>query len=326
MARIRSIKPEFWDDRKLAKRTSRDARLLYIALWNLADEHGRVNGDPQWIKGQVFPYEDDLDAIAVEKLLAELEAEDIGAVVAYEADGDPYLYLPKLAKHQRLEPEKVASRLPAPPAEPCPAGDREQRGAPPYAPRDGETARGARERYLRDGWKPHGADSSEPRADSPERDAETPALLYGAGSRTHVAGSRGAARSSAGAPPRSHGDGLTEIPDDFAPTDAMRRWANQTYPGLDLDHETAQFTRYWRSEGKRKKSWADAWQKWIADSHKRMSQARSSPPAGRRQQTPDDDYAAAMQRIQARKENSDEAGADRDDRAAGQVGLPPAAD
>ena len=38
MARIRSIKPEFWDDRKLAKRASRDARLLYIALWNLADE------------------------------------------------------------------------------------------------------------------------------------------------------------------------------------------------------------------------------------------------------------------------------------------------
>ena len=32
MARIRSVKPEYWDDRKLAKRTSRDARLLYIAL------------------------------------------------------------------------------------------------------------------------------------------------------------------------------------------------------------------------------------------------------------------------------------------------------
>ena len=35
--------------------------------------------------------------------------------MAYEASGDPYLYLPKLSRHQRLEPEKVRSRLPGPP-------------------------------------------------------------------------------------------------------------------------------------------------------------------------------------------------------------------
>ena len=115
MARIRSIKPEYWDDRKLAKRTSRDARLLYIALWNLADERGRLNGDPVWIKGQVFSYDDDLDVPAVTKLLDELAAIDVGAVVPYEVDGDPYLYLPKLAKHQRLD-RTVPSRLPEPPA------------------------------------------------------------------------------------------------------------------------------------------------------------------------------------------------------------------
>jgi hypothetical protein len=114
MARIRSIKPEYWDDRKLAKRTSRDARLLYIALWNLADERGRLNGDPVWIKGQVFSYDDDLDVPAVTKLLDELAACDVGAVVPYEVDGDPYLYLPKLAKHQRLD-RTVPSRLPEPP-------------------------------------------------------------------------------------------------------------------------------------------------------------------------------------------------------------------
>lgn len=248
MARIRSIKPEFWDDRKLARRASRDARLLYIALWNLADEHGRLNGDPQWIKGQVFAYDDDIDAGTVAKLLDELEAPGLEAVVAYEAEGDPYLVLPKLGRHQRLEPGKVASRLPAPP----------------------EDSR---------------AHSSAPRADEPGPPADSSALLYGAGSMEQGAGSRGAARRPDRAepdpkPPRPpDASGLHELPDDFAVTGAMRRWANAEYPGLNLDEETAQFCRHWRGEGRRKKSWPDAWQKWIADSHKRMSHAaaRASP-------------------------------------------------
>lgn len=68
-----------------------------------------------------------------------------------------------------------------------------------------------------------------------------------------------------------------EIPEDFRPTEAMLRWANATYPGLDLDFETDQFCRHWRSEGRRKKSWPDAWQKWIADSHQRLNRTRASP-------------------------------------------------
>lgn len=110
------MKPEYWLDRKLARGASRDARLLYIGLWNYADEHGRLHGDPAVIKGQVFPYDD----IAVTPLIEELEA--LGRVQAYEFEGDPFLFLPMLAKHQRLEPAKAKSRLPDPPdpsAEPC---------------------------------------------------------------------------------------------------------------------------------------------------------------------------------------------------------------
>jgi hypothetical protein len=152
MARIRSIKPEFWDDRKLARRVCRDGRLLYIALWNLADEQARLNGDPQWIKGKVFPYDDDIDAGTVAKLLDELAAPVLGAVVLYEADGDPYILLPKLARHQRLEPAKVPSRIPSP------SGSR--------------------------------ADESAPRADEVAPGADESALLYVAGSREQGAGSR----------------------------------------------------------------------------------------------------------------------------------------
>lgn len=157
MARIRSIKPEFWTDRKLA-RLSRDARLLYISLWNLADEHGRVHGDTRYIKGHCLPYDDDLSLAAVDGLLRELEL--ASRVHRYEVDGDPFLFLPKLASHQRLEPTKVPSRLPEPPA---------------HAQNTPDTP------------------SSEPRADSSARDAdlsEPSVALQVAGSRLQVAGSR----------------------------------------------------------------------------------------------------------------------------------------
>lgn len=111
MSRIRSIKPEFWNDRKLA-RLSRDARLLYIAMWNLSDEHGRLHGDARYIKGHCFPYDDDMTLDDVDALLSELE--DAGRVQRYEHDDDPYLFLPTLGRHQRLEAAKQPSRLPDP--------------------------------------------------------------------------------------------------------------------------------------------------------------------------------------------------------------------
>lgn len=269
MARIRSVKPEFWDDRKLARRASRDARLLYIALWNLADEHGRLNGDPQWIKGQVFSYDDDLDTAAIGRLLRELADPALGAVVMYESGGDPYLFLPKLARHQRLEPGKVKSRLPEPPLT-CEPPDRPD----PDPPR---------------------ADSSEHRADSSEPDAGSSALLYVAGSMEHGAGSRGAARGRVrDTPTVPH-----ELPEDFAATDAMRRWAHQTYPGLDLNFETAQFCRHYRSTGQKRKSWPVQWQKWIADSHQRASSASRASPGRSRQAETDELFDNAMRIAQA---------------------------
>lgn len=114
MARIRSIKPEFWGDLNLAH-LSRDARLLYIALWNQCDEHARMHGDPRWVKGHCLPYDDDLNLGGVNALLEELAR--ARRITRYVVDGAPYLFLPKLADHQRLEPDKSASRHPAPPGE-----------------------------------------------------------------------------------------------------------------------------------------------------------------------------------------------------------------
>jgi hypothetical protein len=114
MARIRSVKPEFFQDQDLAVEVpNRDARLLYIGLWGLADEHGRLRGDAFGIKGQLFAYDPDLTPDVIDKLIDMLV--DTGRAVRYTVRSSVYLFLPKLAGNQRLEPAKVPSRLPPPP-------------------------------------------------------------------------------------------------------------------------------------------------------------------------------------------------------------------
>lgn len=55
MARQRFIWPAIWDDPDLG-RLDAEARLLYIGCFSLADDEGRILGDPVYLKTQVFRY------------------------------------------------------------------------------------------------------------------------------------------------------------------------------------------------------------------------------------------------------------------------------
>jgi hypothetical protein len=57
----------------------------------------------------------------------------------------------------------------------------------------------------------------------------------------------------------------------------MRRWVVGTFPGLDPEFETEQFISHFRAEGRRKRNWHDAWQKWIRDSAKYASRRSNTP-------------------------------------------------
>ena len=59
MARIRTIKPEFWEDEELCALPIQ-ARLLYIGTWNFADDNGVLLTSIKWIKSKVFPFDDTL--------------------------------------------------------------------------------------------------------------------------------------------------------------------------------------------------------------------------------------------------------------------------
>jgi hypothetical protein len=106
MARIRTIKPEYWSDGDLLT-ISRDARLFYIGLWNFADDNGVLNYDLIGIKAKIFP----ADNIKIERLLAELSK--IKKVLEYENNGKKYLFVKNLTNHQVIDrPRK--SNLPLP--------------------------------------------------------------------------------------------------------------------------------------------------------------------------------------------------------------------
>lgn len=71
MPRIRTVKPEFWEDEKVAC-LSRDARLMYIGCFNLADDEGLLRWSPAYLKSALFMYDDDLDTTDVKGLMDEI--------------------------------------------------------------------------------------------------------------------------------------------------------------------------------------------------------------------------------------------------------------
>lgn len=104
MARIRTVKPEFWTDRRVGE-CSPNARLLFIATWNFADDHGGLDRSAKQLKAQAFPYDD----INCEPLVKELL--DAGLLVEYEVAGDKYLHIKHFRKHQRIDKPQNA-RIP----------------------------------------------------------------------------------------------------------------------------------------------------------------------------------------------------------------------
>lgn len=99
MARIRSIKPEFPQSESMG-RVSRDARLLFVMLWPICDDHGRTRAASRMLASLLFPYDSDAPAL-MDGWLAELERE--GCIRRYVVDGSTYLEVCKWLKHQKID-------------------------------------------------------------------------------------------------------------------------------------------------------------------------------------------------------------------------------
>lgn len=128
MARIRTIKPEFWTD-DLIGSLSREQRLLFIASWNLADDEGLLRWSAPFLKGAVFPFDDDISVKAVDTMMTALVS--AGVLFSYVGgrSQQALAYIVNFHKHQKIN-RPSPSRLPPPPV-----SDPTVRGM--YAARDG---------------------------------------------------------------------------------------------------------------------------------------------------------------------------------------------
>lgn len=96
MARIRTIKPDFWRDENLAA-ISPEAALLAIGLLNHADDEGYFNAHPKLIESDIFPLRELSRPITV--MVDELFR--IGYIQLFEgADGKRYGHIYNFSKHQ----------------------------------------------------------------------------------------------------------------------------------------------------------------------------------------------------------------------------------
>ena len=109
MARIRSIKPEFFTDEKIAD-LSPTARYLFIGMWCFCDDQGIHQASAKQIKMEIFPA-DDLSLDAITSLLNELL--DLHLLEEYEVEGKRW-WIVKGWKHQKIEKPNKKHPYPEP--------------------------------------------------------------------------------------------------------------------------------------------------------------------------------------------------------------------
>ena len=109
MARIRTIKPHFWEDAGVGSLT-REARLTFIALWTFADDLGVVVANPVWLKTRIYPY-DTIQLRVFKGWLDELLQNGFISLLSYR--DERFYYLPSFVRHQLINrPNKDDVNLP----------------------------------------------------------------------------------------------------------------------------------------------------------------------------------------------------------------------
>lgn len=106
MARIRTIKPEFWTDEDMAE-VSEAACLLAIGLLNYADDEGYFNANPKLIKAAVFPIRE--PSVTIPVMLRELSNHGYLSMFS-TSDNRHFGVINNFARHQvvnKPKPSKI---------------------------------------------------------------------------------------------------------------------------------------------------------------------------------------------------------------------------
>jgi len=119
MARIRTIKPDFFRSKTIARLTP-EQRITFVGLWVHADDEGRCELDLELIKADVWPRERSTCDILTDLVALERESLIIHYVVTEPSVSTPapltersLIAVTGFSEHQRIN-RRTASRLPAP--------------------------------------------------------------------------------------------------------------------------------------------------------------------------------------------------------------------
>ncbi len=110
MARQRFIHPEIWTSENFLELTFQQ-RLLFIGMFSLADDEGRIKANPKFLKASIFP----ADYVKPEEITNDLIAlYKRNSIVLYKTDEGEFAHLPKWSKYQKPKYPQ-SSKLPVPP-------------------------------------------------------------------------------------------------------------------------------------------------------------------------------------------------------------------
>lgn len=151
MPRIRSLKPEFFDDEELCQLKPL-ARLLFAGLWCWADREGRLKDQPTRLKNSILGY----DKADGNRLLSDLAGANM--IIRYEVEGTGYIQIRHFLRHQRPHLKEVPSTYPEPPSTPTQNGEEhpprsvhcppEGKGTDPDPDPEGEIQKGREQRFA----------------------------------------------------------------------------------------------------------------------------------------------------------------------------------
>ena len=268
MARIRTIKPEFWSDEDIAK-LAFEHRLLFIGLWNHADDQGLIENRPTQLRIRIFPL-DDVDVEAGINHLIKL-----GMLDVYECDGKEILHIRHWERHQTINrPSKPVYQW----------ADLKKV--------DSTTAHEHSNMVHEPSVSTHG--------NTPETGKIDP--FHGALSEYSVSthsgrkegeewkGKEGTVSANADPSPTATKRG-TRLTEDFIATSELRQWAATKCPLVDVNWETEKFNNHFKSvSGTKgvKKDWDRTWQNWMM-----RAQDDKTRFAGNRHSSANESVAAA---------------------------------
>lgn len=111
MARIRTLKPQFFLSETLASLPHRDARLTFAGLWTHCDDEGRCIDNPRLIKGALWMLDDDVTPEVVDDHLTWLEERAL--ILRYRVAGKRLVQVTNWREHQPIN-RPTPSKLPPP--------------------------------------------------------------------------------------------------------------------------------------------------------------------------------------------------------------------